>query len=302
MNTHSSSPASGSTQRALVLGGGGSAGNAWLIGIIAGLFDTGLDVTNADLIIGTSAGATAAAQITSATRPGELFASILAAVPPARTHQASAAPQPSTISHLDQLSAIIASARDAPDMRRRLGAATLEGDKDPAGSAKWRATVAGRLPGLTWPDRRVLITAIDANSGEGVVLDRESGVDLIDAVAASTSNGFGAPPFVIGDRRLLDGGYRRNENADLASGYERVLVLSPLGGRTLHPLEWGMQLAAQVNELRAGGSRVETVLPDSDSLAVFGGNMMDPSTRLPAARAGHSQGAALAGDLAEFWG
>ena len=50
-------------QRALVLGGGGSAGNAWLIGVIAGLFDAGLDVTEADLIIGTSAGSTAAAQI-----------------------------------------------------------------------------------------------------------------------------------------------------------------------------------------------------------------------------------------------
>ncbi len=43
-------------ERALVLGGGGSTGNAWLIGVIAGLFDAGLDVTESDLIIGTSAG------------------------------------------------------------------------------------------------------------------------------------------------------------------------------------------------------------------------------------------------------
>ena len=44
---------------ALVLGGGGSAGNAWLIGIIAGLAEAGLDMTEAaDLVIGTSAGAT----------------------------------------------------------------------------------------------------------------------------------------------------------------------------------------------------------------------------------------------------
>src|SRR3954453_13735038 len=39
-------PAAG--ERALVLGGGGSTGNAWLIGVIAGLFDAGLDVTGAD--------------------------------------------------------------------------------------------------------------------------------------------------------------------------------------------------------------------------------------------------------------
>ena len=69
-------------ERALVLGGGGSAGNAWLIGVIAGLFDAGLDVTEADLIIGTSAGSTAAAQITGAS-PTELLADILVRCAPA---------------------------------------------------------------------------------------------------------------------------------------------------------------------------------------------------------------------------
>jgi len=53
--------------RALVLGGGGSAGNAWLIGIVAGLAEAGLDVTDAELIVGTSAGSTAAAQLTGET-------------------------------------------------------------------------------------------------------------------------------------------------------------------------------------------------------------------------------------------
>jgi NTE family protein len=63
-----------------------------------------------------------------------------------------------------------------------------------------------------------------------------------------------------------------------------------------------MQLAAQVDELGAGGSRVETVFPDAPSLAAFGPNMMDPSTRPPAARAGHNQGRALAEPLTAFWG
>jgi NTE family protein len=81
-----------------------------------------------------------------------------------------------------------------------------------------------------------------------------------------------------------------------------VLVLSPLGGRTRHPLGWGMQLAAQVHELRTGGSRVQTILPDSDSLIAFGTNLMDPATRPPAARAGYGQGRAVARELSEFWG
>jgi NTE family protein len=200
-------------------------------------------------------------------------------------------------------SEIIGAAEDAADMRRRMGAAALEMDaaSGRAEQTEWRATVAARLPTEQWPQRPVLIVAVDARTGEPVVFDRHSGVDLADAVAASCANGFGVPPYRIGDNRYIDGGYRRNENADLAAGYERVLVLSPFGGRSRHPVEWGMHLAAQVDELRAGGSRVETVFPDSDSRDAFGVNMMDPSTRPPAARAGHNQGRALAGRLAEFW-
>jgi NTE family protein len=287
----------------LVLGGGGSAGNAWLIGVIAGLFEAGLDVTEADLIIGTSAGSTAAAQITSAT-PAELLADILGAAPQPRT-----APVGSdggrvrirpAADHMERTSRIIAAAEDAADMRRRLGAAALEMDaaSDGSGQTRWRATVAARLPSQRWPERTVLITAVDAYTGEPVVFDRHSGVDLVDAVAASTASG---PPYSIGDNRYIDGGYRRNENADLAAGYERVLVLSPLGGRTRTPLDWGMHLAAQVDELRARGSRVETILPDSNSRDAFGSNLMDLSTRPPAARAGYNQGRALAEQLTEFW-
>jgi NTE family protein len=143
--------------------------------------------------------------------------------------------------------------------------------------------------------------AVDAHTGEPVVFDRHSGVDLVDAVAASTSNGFGVPPYSIRDSRYIDGGYRSNVNADLAAGYERVLVLSPLGGRSRTPLEWGTHLAAQADELRVRGSRVETIFPDSDSRKAFGSNLMDLSTRPPAARAGYSQGRALAGQLTEFW-
>ena len=294
-------------ERALVLGGGGSAGNAWLIGVIAGLFDAGLDVTKADLIIGTSAGSTAAAQISSAIQPAELLASILAAAPQQRTGPVGSdggrVPIGPAAGHMEKTSGIIDAAEDAADMRRRMGAAALEMDaaSDGSGQTRWRGTVSARLPSQRWPERTVLIVAVDAHTGEPVVFDRHSGVDLVDAVAASCANGFGVPPYGIGDSRYIDGGYRSNENADLAAGYERVLVLSPLGGRSRAPLEWGMHLAAQADELRARGSRVETILPDSNSRDAFGSNLMDLSTRPPAARAGYNQGRALAGQLTEFW-
>jgi NTE family protein len=291
----------------LVFGGGGSAGNAWEIGVIAGLFDAGLDVTEADLIIGTSAGSTAAAQISSATQPTELLANILAAAPRPRTGpvgpDGGRVQNVPVANHMEITSGIIAAAADAADMRRRMGAAALEMGAAPDGSGQtqWRATVAARLPSQHWPQRPLLIVAVDAHTGEPVVFDRHSGVDLADAVAASCANGFGVAPYSIGDNRYIDGGYRTNENADLAAGCGRVLVLSPFGGRSRTPVEWGTNLGAQVDELRARGSRVETIFPDSGSLNAFGANVMDPSTRPPAARAGHNQGRALAEQLTEFW-
>jgi NTE family protein len=289
---HLTTAASGG--RALVLGGGGSTGNAWLIGVVAGLFDAGVDVTTADLTIGTSAGSTAAAQLGGAP-PVELFAAILAAGPvPGRV---SARP---VTDHLERIRTIIAAASDPADMRRRMGAAALDraAASDASWQERWRATVASRLPSERWPERPVLVTAVDARTGEPVVFDRDSGVDVVDAVAASCSSGL---PYRIGDRRYIDGGYRRNENADLAAGFDRVLVLSPFGGRTLHPPEWDTALAAQVEELRAGGSEVETIVPDGNPGEMFGVNAMDPSLRPAAARSGHDQGRALAGQLTGFW-
>ena len=202
---------------------------------------------------------------------------------------------------MERTGEIIGAAKDAADMRRRLGAAALEMDAASGSSrqAQWRATVAARLPSQRWPQRHVLIVAVDANTGEPVVFDRHSGVDLVDAVAASCSNGF---PYRIGDTPYIDGGYRcSSENADLAAGYGRVLVLSPFGGRSRMPREWGIHLAAQVDELRAGGSRVETIFPDGEIRDLFGANAADPSTRPRAARAGYDQGKALAEQITEFW-
>ena len=300
--TSSTHPVDVTGGRALVLGGGGSTGNAWLIGVVAGLAGAGIDLTEADVIIGTSAGATAAAQLTG-TAPADLLAATLEP-PPARAVTGAPRGRPSSggivADHLDRFRRIIGASQDAADMRRRMGAIGIELDdgSDGAATRRWRAVVAARLPDPRWPQRRVLLTAIDARTGEPAVFDRGSGVDLVDAVAASTS---GASAYRIGDRWYLDGAYRRNENADLATGFARVIILSPLGGRSLHPPEWGMQLAAQVEELRAGGSRVETVVPDATAEHLFGVDAMDASLRPAAARAGHDQGRALADRLGEFW-
>ncbi|MDQ0643583.1 patatin-like phospholipase family protein [Microbacterium murale] len=287
---------------ALVLAGAGAAGNAWQLGLIAGLGDVGIDLTAVDLVIGTSAGSTVAAQITSGTRPSDLYAAIVAEDPPPAARRTGPgqhrAPRVSGPAYMEWSDAIIASSRDASDMRRRFAAAALELDtSDGVDGARWRSIVEARLPTSEWPRQRVFITAVDAHTAEPVVFDRDSGIELVDAVAASTSP---MTPYPIGEHRYLNGAYRRGSNADLAAGCARVLVLEPFSGRSRQPLEWGIDLATQVDELRAGGSTVETVFPDAGSGDVFNANALDPSTRPPAARGGYAQGRALAGRLAEF--
>ncbi len=284
---------------ALVLGGGGSAGNAWLLGVVAGLAEAGIPVHEADLLVGTSAGATAAAQLCGA-EPAELLRQVLETPVPVRPDRpagsGAAGGRGPMADHLARTQALIDAATDPADMRRRIGADALElAAADPEGRDHWRSIVAARLPVQSWPSRRLLITAVDAETGDPVVLDSGSGVDLVDAVAASTS---GAAAYRVGSRSYVDGGYRTNaDNADLAAGYDQVLVLSPLGGRSRLPASWGLHLDAQVTALRDAGSEVVVVVPDADALAAFGDNLMDPSTRPPAARAGHAQGLAASGLL-----
>jgi NTE family protein len=289
---------------ALVLGGGGAAGNAWSIGIIAGLAEAGLDMAQAaDLVIGTSSGATAAAQVRSGIPPAELLAAVLspAAQPVGRNRERPPSPPLPMATVFERMRAIGAAATSAADLRRAMGAFGLESDAalGPAAAEQRRAMVASRLPRHEWPDRPMIVVAVDARSGEFVAFDRYSGVDLVDAVTASTAMPGLAPTHGVGGARYINGGVRSADNADLASGYAKVVVLSPLGGRT-GPLPEGQfeglrrlpgaDLDSQVEALRRQGSRVEVITPDADSRAALGTNQMDPATRIPAARAGFAQG------------
>jgi len=167
--------------------------------------------------------------------------------------------------------------------------------------------VAARLPRAEWPDRPMIVVAVDAHTGELAAFDRDSGVDLVDAVTASTALPGLTPTHSINGTRYINGGVRSGENADLASGYANVVVLSPFGGpnRTppergadpagqfeglRRPPEWGTDLASQVEALRKQGSHVEVITPDAGSRSAMGTNQMDPATRIPAARAGFAQG------------
>jgi NTE family protein len=280
--------------RALVLGGGGLAGIAWMTGVVTALAEAGIDVVLADRIVGTSAGATVAAQLATGLSLSELFQR--QADPARQSHEL--VPDPPTVAAVwAQLQAIGAEAADGADpheLRRRIGELALRADT--VSETARRAVVDGRLPmhawPQTWPADKLIITAVDTRTGEPRLFDRNSGVSLVDAVAASCAVPGVWPPVTIGDVRYMDGSVRSPANADLAAGYERILILAPIVDDPALP--------EQVAALRTD-AEVVLITPDDNSLELFGVNPLDPAVRGPAARAGFDQGVLSTVEVARSW-
>lgn len=272
-------------EQALVLGGGGGvAGVAWMTGLLAGLAEAGQDVTGAGRVIGTSAGATVAAQLGSGLGLDDLFA-----------RQADPARQtPEIMVDIDlgkwaeQFSRHLRGVTSPEDMRRRVGAFALAATTVPP--AERLAVIAARLPSAEWPARSIELVAVDCESGQPRVFDRRSGVSLIDAVAASCAVPGIWPPVTIDGRRYMDGGVRSSDNADLAAGAARIVVVSPFGLNSTLPSP--LPLREVVARLAGGGARVTVLSPDAASTAAIGANPLDHATRSPAAEAGRHQGRA----------
>lgn len=265
-----------------MLGGGGLAGIAWETGILAGLADEGLDVTGAELTIGTSAGSTVAAQVGSGLPLEEL---LRRQVDPSARSRELAPTGASGPEFLDTLARLMAETTDPPELRRRVGALALAADTVP--EPVRRAVIAHRLPSTAWPDRALLIVAVDAATGEPRIFAQDSGVNLVDAVAASCAIPCVWPPVTIGGSRYMDGGVRSMANVDLATGCDRALVIAPITDDALwEPVD---------------GCRVEIITPDEQTLAAFGPDPLDPATRTPAAQAGRAQGRRCAEQVATFW-
>jgi NTE family protein len=176
----------------------------------------------------------------------------------------------------------------AAEALRRVGSYALGARTVP--EADRRSVIVSRLPSLDWPERRLLLVAVDAATGETRLFDRGSGVSLADAVGASCAVPGVWPPVTIDGRRYIDGGVRSSDNADLAAGAARIVILSPLGMGAALPSP--MPLASVVAELRSAGSEVVVVSPDEGSASAIGANPLDPATRTPAAVAGRAQGQA----------
>ncbi len=278
-------------QRALVLGAGGHAAVAWELGVIAGMADAGIEVRDADVIIGTSAGARVGALVAGGLALEDLFQR---QVDPQWQTKESAPPVDFTKWRADFMR-VREGPGDAIAVLKRFGALALQTPLDLLEAR--RKMIAAALPSHTWSERRLLIVAVDVESGERRAFERTSGVDLVDAVAASGAVPGIWPAVTLRGRRYMDGGLYSIENADLAAGCDHVLILT-LPARV--PPLCVESLNAAVDKLRRGGAHVDVIHPDETSQAAFasvGGNLLDPSVREPAARAGREQGRRAAAEV-----
>jgi NTE family protein len=270
---------------ALVLSGGGTSGIAWEIGLLKGLRDAGADVTGADLIVATSAGAIVGANIALGRDLEELFAEQL--LPPETT----AASRDTTA--LMRARAALDRGGDAPRagfdpaMLVKLGELAV---RAPTEAEETRlASVRSYLPPApTWPERDLLITALDIATGALVIWNKDTEASLLEAVASSCATPMLAPPTTIGGHRYMDAGPRSATNAQLAAKHDCIVVLAVARPGPLGPLD------GEMTDLRAGGSRVELVLPDAAAAAAIFPNVLDVTRRAACAEAGEIQGRALA--------
>jgi NTE family protein len=274
-------------RRALVLGGGGVTGIAWEIGLLAGLIEAGIDLASADLVVGTSAGSAVGAQLLSGVPIEETYEEQLLDAADERADRIG-------LGVLVRLLAVSLWPGDPRRARARLGRAALAARTEP--ESEWRARFERGLSSHVWPERRLLVTTVDAGTGEALVLDRDSGVPLVDAVAASCAVPLVFPPVTINGRRYIDGGVRSLVNADLATGCDRVVVLAPVTAALRRAGRVGRQLASL-----GPGVRSLAVRPDRAARRAIGRNVLDPARRAAAAHAGRAQAAGVAGAVATVW-
>lgn len=285
-----------SSDLTLVCGGGGVWGIAWMTGIVAGLADAGLDLRCADRFVGTSAGSVVAAQLLGDLSIDELYA-----------RQTEPAEQAHELIPPDNcLAAITAITRRSwANQHERLRAlCRLSLEAETVGVLERRASIADRLAPRSdsWGDGSILLTAVNVDRQIFQVFDSDSGVSLIDAVAASCAVPGVWPAVQIGDDRYADGGiWSTAENAHLAQSARKVIILSPMANVGTAAGDDQHGLAADVARLQAEGALVLIIAADGEAIATMNTGPLDPSTRAQAAQAGRLQARSLVPRVRDFF-
>jgi NTE family protein len=293
--------------RALVLGGGGPVGIGWEAGLLVGLAENGLDVKTADAVIGTSAGSVVGFMAASG---GDLAAAT--SLVRGADESGSVSPLPAAANAQQQVDQLIATLNEAaahPEradhVRADMGRMALAAET--IGEAQW-LDMFSAFAGADWPTA-FSCTAVSTIDGSFRVWDSTAGVDPQLAIASSCAVPGVFPPVTIGEARWMDGGGRDILNADVAAGHDVVLAVSCLLLEIppeFSPLGFDALFAAtraQLDGLRGGGTKVETIVPGPEMLEVSGAgmNLMDFARIADAYEAGLRQGEVEATRLQGFW-
>ncbi|MFJ8187622.1 patatin-like phospholipase family protein [Streptomyces sp. NPDC096105] len=275
--------------KALVLGGGGPVGGAWLTGMLAGLTEAGVGLDAADVVIGTSAGAVFGSRLRCGTPAAELYERQLSGADAVRL--------PVTARQTARFLWAALGSRDPERSVARLGRTALRARTGPESDV---LGTVGRLLGEArdWPGRELRIAAVDARAGKVEAFDARSGVTLLEAVAASCAVPVVWPPVTVAGRRWMDGGSRSTANLQLAHGCRRVLAVVPVP-RAVGPHPSASEQAARLTE---EGAHVVLLCPDEDVRRAMGRDLADTARGPAAARAGHAQARGVAAEVAGVWG
>lgn len=278
--------------RALVLGGGGSAGIAWESGLLLGLARAGVDISAPDLVVGTSGGSVVAVML----RAGMLTDERLAQMMQTGQRGSGEALAFDAMAFYEMMQSAIQGGGDPQAARAQIGE-RARGLQVSLPQQDWVEQIGSMLP-EDWPQGALAITAVDAESGEFTVFNSSSTVPLERAVAASCTVPSVYPLVEIDGRLYMDGGMRSSTNADVAVGHDKVLVVSCGPEQPVNPV--GPTLTEAMQLLDAHGHAL-LLTADEPSLRIFGTNPLDPATVEPAFAAGQAQAEACAADVLSFW-
>ncbi|WP_459548262.1 patatin-like phospholipase family protein [Nocardia sp. X0981] len=268
---------------ALVLGGGGPVGIAWLAGLATGLRDAGIELSLADRIIGTSAGAIVGSVIAADADLSTLLAPRAQPAEPTEPVRRDYTPLleiSSLLRHIDQ---------DRELVLQRVGELAMGAD---TGDPAIHLDRIGSLVGFAdWPERELLVTAVDIGTGTLTAWTRGGAATLVEALAASTAVPGVFPPIEIAGRHYIDGGVRSTINADLAVGYDVIVIMEPLAH--VYPRTRADRDLGPAREISVG--------PDDIAVAAFGPDLFASAALGPAYESGLRQAGPAAAELKDVW-
>lgn len=291
--------------RTVVLGGGGEYYLAWYCGFFNGLLERGVDpVGQADLVVGTSAGAYVGSSMTSGhfqhmRDEFDFFAEFpdrfakLASVSAANLSQQRARELNFAVKDGD------------PDSIRAIGRAALAADNTVNGDSverlAWMLTDDSRT---SWPPPKMVTTANDCYTGERLVVGQDAaqrnGIGLTHATAASSSLPGVIGPTLLGQRFAMDGGISKTwAHTDLVAGSKRALIVTLTNGYEGSLLS-GIphNIYGEIDTLKATGTAPMLIIAGTPP----GVNLLDPNQMAPAMRDGYDRAAVEAPKIRAFFG